>query len=313
VRVLSPILGLLWTMLLLVILLAGCGGSDAARRAPLWPGGAPAAKGDSKGDRPELFFYLPPPEKATGVAVIVAPGGSYAHTGGLAVEAFPTARWLVKQGITAIVLRYRVSNDDYHHRDFLADGKQAVRIVRAQAGKLGVDPGKIGFIGFSAGGHLAAFVGTACPPLHGPPGLDAVDPDDPDPLMRVSCRPDFIVMVYPVVTLDDRWAHQRSKRSMLGPEDPPPLGLLEKLSLEKQVTATTPPAFLVHSRRDAKVDFHNSELFHEAMLAGGRPSELHVYDDGKHGVGLAQKPGMPRMREWPRQMLQWMRGLGMLP
>ena len=296
----------------MMLWLVACGGSDAARRAPLWPGGAPGAKGDGKGDRPELYYYLPPAEKRTGVAVIVAPGGSYAHTGGLRVEAFPTARWLARQGITAIVLRYRVSNDDYHHRDFLADGKQAVRIVRAQASELGVDPQKIGFIGFSAGGHLAGFVGTACPPLHGPPGLDAVDPDDPDPLMRVSCRPDFIVMVYPVVTLDDRWAHQRSKRSMLGPEDPPPLGLVDRLSLEKQVGPTTPPAFLVHSRRDAKVDFHNSELFHEAMLTGGRPSELHLYDDGKHGVGLAQRPGMPAMRQWPAQMLEWLRGLGML-
>lgn len=300
----SLIAGILSTLSVTMMLLGACGGSDAAQRQPLWPGGAPGAKGDSKGDRPELYYYLPPPGKATGVAVIVAPGGSYAHTGGLRVEAFPTARWLAKQGITAVVLRYRVSNDDYHHRDFLADGKQAVRIVRAQASKLGVDPQKIGFVGFSAGGHLAAFVGTAC--------LHAGDPDDPDPLMRVSCRPDFIVMVYPVVTLDDRWAHQRSKRSLLGPEDPPPLGLVDRLSLEKQVTPTTPPAFLVHSRRDAKVDFHNSELFHEAMVAGSRPSELHLYDDGKHGVGLAQKPGMPRMREWPAQMLAWLHALGML-
>ncbi|HEY0136235.1 MAG TPA: alpha/beta hydrolase [Nannocystis sp.] len=291
-------------VLSMMLSLAACGGSDAAQRAPLWPGGAPGAKGDGKGDRPELYYYLPAPEKRTGLAVIVAPGGSYAHTGGLRVEAFPTARWLAKQGITAIVLRYRVSNDDYHHRDFLADGKQAVRIVRAQASKLGVDPQKIGFIGFSAGGHLAAFVGTACPP-------DG-DPDDPDPLMRVSCRPDFIVMVYPVVTLDDQWAHQRSKKSLLGPEDPPPLGLVDRLSLEKQVGPTTPPAFLVHSRRDSKVLFHNSELFHDAMLASGRPSELHLYDDGKHGVGLAQKPGMPGMRQWPAQMLAWLHGLGML-
>ncbi len=289
---------------IVLVVLVGCSASDYTRKAPLWPDGAPAAKGRAKGDRPELYYYLPAPEKATGLAVIVAPGGSYAHTGGLWGEAFPTARWLVARGITAIVLRYRVSGDDYHHRDFLADGKQAVRTVRAQATALGVAPDRIGMIGYSAGGHLAGFVGTACPPEG--------DPDDPDPLMRVSCRPDFIVMVYPVVTLDDRWAHQRSKRSLLGPDDPPPLGLVERLSLEKQVTATTPPAFLVHSRRDTKVNFHNSELFYEAMLAAGRPAELHLYDDGKHGVGLAQKSGMPAMQRWPEQMLVWLRGLGML-
>ena len=235
------------------LMLAGCAGSDATTRAPLWPGGAPGAKGDAKGDRPELYYYSPAPEKRTDMVVIVAPGGSYAHTGGLRVEAFPTARWLAARGITAVVLRYRVSNDDYHHRDFLADGKQAVRTVRAQARALGVDPHKVGFIGFSAGGHLAAFVGTACPPTG--------DADDPDPLMRVSCQPDFMVMVYPVVTLDERWAHARSKRSLLGPEDPPPLGLVARLSLEQQVNSSTPPAFLVHSRRDTKVMFHNSELF----------------------------------------------------
>jgi acetyl esterase/lipase len=290
--------------LLLLLALAACGPRDYHQRALLWPEGAPGAKGTGAEDRPELYYYLPPPERATGVAVIVAPGGSYAHTGGLRVEAFPTARWLAARGIAAVVLRYRVGNDDYHHRDFLADGKHAVRTVRARAAELGVDPAKIGIVGYSAGGHLAGFVATACPPQG--------DPDDPDPLARVSCRPDFIVMVYPVVTLDDRWAHARSKANLLGPESPPPLGLEDSLSLEKRVTDTTPPAMLVHSRRDRKVLFHNSELFHAAMQARGRVAALHLYDDGAHGVGLAQRPGMPQMRQWPEQMLAWLRALGVL-
>lgn len=289
---------------LLAALAAACAPRGAARVEPLWPQGAPAARGDARGDRPELYYFLPAKDRAVGAAAIVAPGGSYAHTGGLRPEAFPTARWLAEQGLVAVVLRYRVSGDGYAHRDFLADGRRAVQRVRAQAADLGVDPAKIGFVGFSAGGHLAGFVASACP--------READPQARDPLERVSCRPDFIVMVYPVVTLDDRWAHQRSKRSLLGAEAAE-AALVDTLSLEKRVTPAMPPAMLVHSRRDAKVVFHNSELFHAAMLAQGAPSALHLYEDGRHGVGLAQRPGMPSMATWPASMLAWLRGLGVLP
>ena len=286
-----------------LVIALGCTPRDFARRELLWPEGAPGAKGTTRADQPELFYYLPPPGKANGAAAIVAPGGSYAHTGGLRPEAFPTARWLSEQGFVAVVLRYRVSGDGYHHRDFLADGRRAVQRVRSQAAELAVDAGKIGFVGFSAGGHLAGFVATACP--------KQADPAASDPLEQTSCRPDFIVMVYPVVTLDDRWAHQRSKRSMLG-EEPATPALVQELSLEQRVTAETPPAMLVHSRHDKKVVFHNSELYDEAARARGAPSRLHLYDDGRHGVGLAQRPGMPQMATWPASMLAWLRELGVL-
>jgi acetyl esterase/lipase len=278
-------------------------GHDADRSALRWPTGAPGARGEGKGDRPELWYYLPPPDRATGVAMVVAPGGSYAHTGGLRVEAFPAARWLVERGIAAIVLRYRVGNDDYHHREFLADGQRAVRTVRAQAAELGVDPRRIGMMGFSAGGHMAGWVGSTCE-AEG-------DADAVDPLARVSCRPDFVVMVYPVVTLDDAWAHQRSKDNLLG-QDRRLLGMSEKLSIDKLVDVNSPPAFIVTTRRDKKVDPHNSELFYEAMAVKGRPAELHIYDDGRHGVGMAQRPGMAQMRTWPDDMLEWLRGIGVL-
>ncbi|MBZ5711167.1 alpha/beta hydrolase [Nannocystis pusilla] len=292
-----------WTCAIGLVAALGCTPRDFARREPLWPGEAPGARGTAKADRPELFYYLPPAGKANGAAAIVAPGGSYAHTGGLRPEAFPTARWLAEQGFVAVVLRYRVSGDGYAHRDFLADGRRAVQRVRAQAAELGVDPQKVGFIGYSAGGHLAGFVATAC----GEQG----DAAAADPLEQVSCRPDFIVMVYPVVTLDDRWAHQRSKRSLLGEEAATPQ-LEKELSLEQRVTASAPPAMLVHSRKDAKVVFHNSELYDEAARARGAPSRLQLYDDGRHGVGLAQRPGMPQMASWPATMLAWLRELGVV-
>lgn len=289
--------------LALLAALVGCTPRDFARREALWPEGAPGALGEGVGDRPELFYYLPAAGTANGAAVIVAPGGSYAHTGGLRPEAFPTARWLAERGFVAVVLRYRVSGDGYAHRDFLADGRRAVQRVRARAGELGVDPRKIGIVGYSAGGHLAGFVGTACP-------VDG-DAEAADPLERVSCRPDFIVMVYPVVTLDDRWAHQRSKRSLLGKEPPTP-ALQASLSLETRATKDTPPAFLVHSKLDRKVKYQNSELFHRALQPLGVPSELHLYDDGRHGVGLAQRSGMPQMAGWPAAMLAWLKTIGVL-
>lgn len=290
-------------LLLSTLLTTACMGHDADRHALLWPSGAPGAHGTRAGDEPELWYYMPPKDKATGVAVVVAPGGSYAHTGGLRVEAFPTARWLVERGITAVVLRYRVGNDDYHHREFLADGQRAIRTVRSQAAELGVDPRRIGMIGYSAGGHLAGWVGSTC-------GSEG-DPDGLDPLARISCRPDFVVMVYPVVTLDERWAHQRSKDNLLGP-DRRLFGIEDRLSIEKLVDRASPPALLITTKGDKKVDPHNSELFFEAMSANGRPAELHIYDDGRHGVGLAQRPGMPQMHEWPEHMLAWLRGLGVL-
>ncbi len=281
-----------------MIVATGCRVRDFYEQELLWPDGAPGALGQRDGDTPELFYYLPAAGTSQGVAAIVAPGGSYAHTGGLWAEAFPTARWLVEQGITAVVLRYRVSGDGYHHHAFLADGQQAVRRVRARAGELGVDPDKIGMIGFSAGGHLAGFVANTC----SQPGA-ATD--------AVSCRPDFITMVYPVVTMDDRWAHLRSKDGLLGDEILSP-ELWRHVSIERGVTANSPPALLVHSRLDRKVHVHNSEMYHQAMLAQGRTSHSLIYDDGSHGVGLGRNFGMPQMQCWPRELLKWLRQIGMV-
>jgi len=281
---------------------------DANEQALLWPEGAPGARGNLEHDRPRLYYFLPPREKANGTAVIVASGGSYGHHGGIPVEGIGTAKWLAEQGITAILLRYRVHGPRrYGGMDFLADGKRAVRTVRSRADELGIDPERIGIMGFSAGGHLASHVSIRC-------AHDEGQPDAVDPVERESCRIGFAVMIYPVITLSEPYAHARSRRNMLGGTLPVTEELRRQLSTETQVTEDTAPGFLVHSTLDRKVPYQNSVMYHEALKAHGVPTELMVVTDGGHGVGLARDPErMPQMSQWPTRALAWMRGLGMLP
>lgn len=291
-------------MLGLVLGLAACqqGLRDANQTELLWPDGAPRARGKLGADRPMLYWFLPPPEKRTGLAAVVAAGGSYGHQLGLGTEGVDTARWLASQGITAVIVRYRVHNlRDYDHADFLADGKRAVRTLRARADALGVDPERIGMFGFSAGGHLASSVAIHC-------AQDEGRADTTDEIERASCRIAFAVMVYPVITLDDRWAHRRSRRNLLGGIGHTSPALRRSLSTDTQVTPTTAPGFLVHSTRDHKVPFQNSVLYHDALVRNGVPSELWVFDDGGHGVGLARDESgrMPMMSTWPQRCLKWL-------
>ncbi|MCA9709375.1 MAG: alpha/beta hydrolase [Myxococcales bacterium] len=280
---------------------------DADQTALLWPDGAPGARGNLEADRPRLYYFLPPPELRNGTAVVVASGGSYGHHGGLSSEGVRTAKWLVSQGITAVVVRYRVHGPRrYGGLDFLADGKRAVRTVRARAEELGIDPERIGMMGFSAGGHLASNVGIRC-------AEDQGRADAADPIERQSCRIAFSVLIYPVITLDDRYAHRRSRRNMLGGTVPRTDALRRELSTELQVTPTTAPSFLVHSHRDHKVPDHNSVLYHEALVRNGVPSELWLFEDGGHGVGVADDPErMPQMSTWPQRCLDWMQRIGVL-
>jgi acetyl esterase/lipase len=239
---------------------------------------------------------------------VIAAGGSYGHQLGLAHEGFEVARWLAAHGVTAVVLRYRVGGaSGYDHADFLADGQRAVRTVRAEAASLGVDPDRIGMIGFSAGGHLASWVATRC-------AEDLGDTQASDPVQRASCRVAFSVLVYPVITLDDPYAHRRSRNNLVGSRRRPPTELARRLSTDTLVTPATPPAFLVHSRRDRKVDAHNSVLFYRALVDRGVPAELWLAEDGDHGVGLAMdRPNMPQMAAWPQRCLRWLEDLDVLP
>lgn len=263
----------------------------------LWPGGAPGALGDAPDDQPSITIHLPPPGTANGTAVVVVPGGGYGH---LAIdkEGHQVARWLNSLGVAAFVLKYRLG-PKYRHPAMLMDAQRAIRTVRARAAEWNVDPSRIGILGFSAGGHLASTAGT-----HFDPGK----PGSSDPIETVSSRPDFMILIYPVITLRDEYTHQGSKRNLLGPEPDP--RLVELLSNERQVTPETPPTFLVHTTDDRAVPVENSLLFYQALRTAGVPAEMHVYQSGPHGFGLA--PNDPVLSSWLERCEDWMARLNLL-
>lgn len=263
----------------------------------LWPDGAPHAQGTESADKPSLSVYLPAKDKVVSTAVVICPGGGYAN---LAVnhEGKEVAEWLNSLGITAFVLKYRLG-PKYHHPVQMGDVQRAVRLVRARAAQFGVSSNKIGVLGFSAGGHLASTAATH---------FDSGRSDAADKIDRESCRPDFAVLCYPVISFGASFTHRGSVRNLLG--ENPDAKLIELLSNEKQVTAQTPPTFLFHTNEDAGVPPENSIVFYLALRKAGVPSELHIYERGKHGVGLAQSD--PVLSTWPARCADWLRGRGLL-
>ena len=263
---------------------------------PLWADGAPGAMGSEEIDRPALTAYVVPAGRGTGTAVIVCPGGGY---GGLSMdkEGDQIAKWLNSIGVTSFVLKYRLG-PKYHHPIELGDAQRAIRTVRAKAETYRVLPDRIGIMGFSAGGHLASTAGTH---------FDLGNSGAPDQIDRVSSRPDFLVLCYPVISFLT-FAHQGSKRNLLG-ENPDPK-LVENLSNETQVTARTPPTFLFHTTTDATVPVENSVMFYSALRKAGVPAELHIYEQGPHGVGLAQTD--EALSSWPSRLAAWLRVRGLL-
>ena len=264
----------------------------------LWPRGAPGAIGEEELDKPSITVYLPPADKATGAAIVVCPGGGY---GALAVdhEGKQVADWLNANGIAAFVLRYRIA-PRYKHPAPLDDAQRAIRTVRARAAEWKVAPNRIGILGFSAGGHLTSTVATH---------FDIGKKDGTDPIDRASCRPDFAVLVYPVISFTTDYTHKGSKKNLLG--ESPDEKLVESLSNEKQVTAETPPTFLVHTNEDTGVPPENSVLFYLALRKAKVPAEMHIYEKGRHGLGLG--PNDPAFSTWPQHCITWLRGRGMIP
>jgi acetyl esterase/lipase len=264
---------------------------QAAPKDYLWPKGAPGAVGEEERDKPSITAFLAPPEKATGAACIVCPGGGY---GGLmtSYEGDDVARWLNGIGVHGFVLRYRLG-PRYHHPCQMQDAQRAIRLVRSRAEELKIDPKKIGIWGFSAGGHL-----TATAAVH----FDDGKADAEDPVEKVSCRPDFAIMTYPVISFVAPYAHGGSMKNLLGDKVNDP-ELRDFLSPEKQVTAKTPPCFLMHSWEDG-VPAENSIDFYLALRKAKVPAELHVYEKGPHGYGLGLKD--PVLRSWPERLAAWL-------
>jgi len=261
---------------------------------PLWPDGVPGALGNGPEDTPTLTTHIPPGARPR-AGIIICPGGGYSHRADH--EGAPVAEWLCGLGIAGFVLAYRVS--PYRHPTPLQDAQRAVRLVRDQASDWGIDPGRVGILGFSAGGHCAAAAATI---------FDPGVPDAPDPVERQSSRPDTLIACYPVITFGEH-GHQGSMHNLLadaqGNVDPE---LRTFMSLENRVTPQTPPTFLWHTAADPGVSVTNSLLFADALRRCGVPFALHVFPSGRHGLGLAAEH--PTVRHWTEICAAWLRETG---
>lgn len=277
----------------LALTLPAARGAEVVR---LWDGPAPLAQGETEKDVPTLTIHRPAAGKANGCAMVICPGGGY---GGLAAdhEGKQIGEWLSSLGVTAFELHYRLA--PYRHPVPMIDVQRAIRTVRARAGDYGVDPKRVGIIGFSAGGHLASTAATHF-------GESPMEPADE--IDRQNARPDFAVLAYPVITMDDAVTHGGSKKNLLG-EKPDP-ALVRSLSNDQAVTGETPPVFLFHTAEDTAVVPENSLLFYAACRRAGVPAELHVFERGRHGVGLAQDD--PVLSEWPSLCERWLKLHGWL-
>jgi acetyl esterase/lipase len=264
---------------------------------PLWSGPAPGSLGEGPTNTPTLTVFLADPAKATGAAMVVCPGGAYQHLARHEGEDY--ARWLNEAGISAFVLKYRLGPAGYRHPAMLQDAARAMRIVRARAEEWKVDAQRVGIMGSSAGGHLASTMVTH---------FDAGQPGAGDPIERQSSRPDLGILCYPVISMGP-FAHKGSRNNLLGTNPPPEL--VELLSNEKQVTSNTPPCFVWHTWEDTTVAVENPMLFAEALRRNGVRFELHVYEKGKHGMGLGLKEWKPELwHPWTGECLRWLRERG---
>lgn len=269
----------------------------------LYKGAAPGAKGHTVRDVP-LLYVLVPKKPVTSAAVLVIPGGAYNHVA-IGQEGFQIGEWLRDQGMPAFVLDYRVA-PRYHYPAEIQDGMRAMRLIRANAKKWGVDPLRIGVWGSSAGGHLAATLGTHC----NKPNTKAADPTGAsDNIARLSCKPDFMILAYPVISMRSAITNQATRLSLLGTHPSPTL--VRNMSNELHVTHSTPPAFMFVTQRDPAVPVQNSLDFYAALTRNHVPAELHVFDYGIHGCGLCGS--ITPLKVWPSLLRQWLIDHAWLP
>lgn len=276
---------------------------------PLWPEGVPGLKAnptpeqtDGQGrywniHHPSLTVYLPPEGKANGTAFVLASGGGYQRVA-IGLNGGEVTRWLNSIGVTVFVLKYRAM--EYGHPAPLQDALRAMRVVRSRASEWKIDPKRIGMIGGSAGAHLTASAGTLFDAPEGKTGAD---------LDKVSGRPDFMILIFSVITMQDPVGHGASRKNLLG--ENPSAELKRRLSVDEQVTKDTPPTFLVHSSEDTTAVVENSLLFYQAMQKAKAPIEMHLYPKGPHGSGM--DPRLGPTAEWPKHCESWMRFNGWLP
>lgn len=269
----------------------------------VWPNGAPNDNGMTEPEEKydgvrvrnvseaEMYVYLPEKEKNTGAAVVICPGGGYIIEA-MDHEGYDMAAFFQKQGVAGIVLKYRLPYG--HHEVPSSDARRAIQMVRAKAEEWGIDPEKIGIAGSSAGGHLASTAGTV---------FDSGNTGSEDPVERLSSRPDFMLLLYPVITMNEDFTHLGSRENLIGKGHDKEL--VRKYSNELNVGAETPPTFLVLADDDQAVLPKNSIEFYSALKQHNVPAELHIFQKGGHGFGI-RKDGRPS-DNWPMLFMDWLK------
>lgn len=296
-----------WIVLMLTIMSVTSFAQDKILK--VWPNGAPNDNGmkepEEKYDgvrvrnvsEAEMYLFLPEKEKNTGAAVVICPGGGYMIEA-MDHEGYEMAKWLANRGVAGIVLKYRLPYG--HHEIPSGDARQALRLVRMNAKEWGINPDKIGIAGSSAGGHLASTVGTR---------FDKGIPNSSCPTDQFSCRPDFMLLLYPVITFSEEFGHMGSRKNLIGEGND--WKLVKEYSNELHVTPETPPTFLILADDDSGVPPRNSVEFYLALKENKVPAEIHIFSQGGHGFGMNKK-NLP-VDQWPELFYNWLKAQKIIP